>query len=505
MKELNMGIKSYLLIVLLFFTVLPCSSQSSGFLKEDKVWNCFKKMYRESFGLSYEPYSVTVCGDTVYHGYPCKLVKLVYHKNPEKVYLGYYMEKANRIYSIDSSGEVEEEMSFNLSVGDIDGFDGQVTDIDSIIVNGIKRKRITLKRNSMIGSSKYYTYYIVEGIGMSDNAFRYEYSNSTFDELSSVFENGKCVFRASDFRPDRWKYPEPESRGFQIEDGAFSTDTMYLYNIGAKGYFTEGNTRGTQACFGDTGLEVCFCKYISKDLVGVDSVWDGMTYEMRVFSKTNGSWGSAFFDNENEMFVDYGGQWNKCRLFQIKDRGWYFLVYGTDIGKYFQGFYTPYTFMGVGEYADSTMSEVIYPLLDQCGNENPLYEAFVAYHTEWAFVTKADYEAQQKRLQTYRASQELLAALEKAKSLGLDISVEQTVYDNADSSTEELLASTNALNEKSTQYETAIKAPEMGTETDDNLNHAAIYTLQGFKTTSPSKGIQIIRYSDGTVKKVYTR
>ena len=45
----------------------------------------------------------------------------------------------------------------------------------------------------------------------------------------------------------------------------------------------------------------------------------------------------------------------------------------------------------------------------------------------------------------------------------------------------------------------------MGTETDDNLNHAAIYTLQGFKTTSPSKGIQIIRYSDGTVKKVYTR
>ncbi len=32
-----------------------------------------------------------------------------------------------------------------------------------------------------------------------------------------------------------------------------------------------------------------------------------------------------------------------------------------------------------------------------------------------------------------------------------------------------------------------------------------IYTLQGIKTDTPSKGIRIIRYSDGTVKKVYTR
>ena len=475
----------------------------TGFLKEGKVWNCFKKMYWESFGLSYEPDSVTVCGDTVYHGYPCKLVKLVYHKNPEKVYLGYYMEKDNRIYSIDSSGEVEEEMNFNLSVGDIDGFDGQVTDIDSIIVNGIKRKRITLKRNSMIGSSKYYTYYIVEGIGMSDNALRYEYANSYYHELYSVFENGKCVFRASDFLPDRWKYPEPESRGFQIEDGAFSTDTMYLYNIGAKGYFTEGNTGGTQASFGDTGLEVCFCKYISENLVGADSVWEGTTYEMRVFSKKNGSWGSAFLENENEMFVDYGGQGNKCRLFQINDKGWYFQVYGTDIANYFQGYYSPYTFMGVGEYDDGTMSRIIYPLLDQCGNEGRLYEAFMAYHTEWAFVTKADYEAHQKKLQTYRASQELLAALNKAKSLELDTSAEQAVYDNTDSSTEELLAATNTLNEKVTQYETAIKAPEMGNEAEKNLYDTDIFNLQGIKIISPSKGIHIIRYRDGKTRKVY--
>ena len=53
--------------------------------------------------------------------------------------------------------------------------------------------------------------------------------------------------------------------------------------------------------------------------------------------------------------------------------------------------------------------------------------------------------------------------------------------------------------------ETDIKAPETGTETEGNLDHTDIYTLQGIKTDTPSKGIRIIRYSDGTVKKVYTR
>ena len=35
-----------------------------------------------------------------------------------------------------------------------------------------------------------------------------------------------------------------------------STDTMYLYNVGAKAYFTEGNSWGTLASVGDEGLKV---------------------------------------------------------------------------------------------------------------------------------------------------------------------------------------------------------------------------------------------------------
>ena len=65
MKEQNMGIKTYMSIVLLFASVLPCSSQSSGFLKEGKVWNCFRKMYWDRSGYPMNPilcpFAVTLC------------------------------------------------------------------------------------------------------------------------------------------------------------------------------------------------------------------------------------------------------------------------------------------------------------------------------------------------------------------------------------------------------------------------------------------------------------
>ena len=45
-------------------------------------------------------------------------------------------------------------------------------------------------------------------------------------------------------------YPVPETTGFAIAEGALNSDTMYLYNIGAQAYFTEGNAWGTQASVG---------------------------------------------------------------------------------------------------------------------------------------------------------------------------------------------------------------------------------------------------------------
>ena len=492
-----MKTKSFLITVLLSTLHTPCNSQSSDFLTDGKVWNCVEKMYDEHYGLSEIPYTVTVCADTIYCGFPCKRMEKAFMDNREKPITFYAMEKDSRLYQIFGSDEIVEILNFDLSIGDQDGYTGHVSHIDTITVNGVERKRFTVERDRLF-IKDYWTYYIVEGIGVSNNALRFEDVSSYYDELCSVYENGVCIFRASDFIPDKWKYPEPETKGFTISEDAISTDTMYLYNMGAKGYFTESNAHGTQACFGDTGLKVCFIKYIPKTIAGEDSVWDNETYELRVFSENNNTWGSASIENEYEMLIDHSTQGNNCQLFHIKNNGWYFRFYGSGDSRYSPPLY-PLPYVGVGEYSDKSISEIINPLINIM--DASIFKTFSAYHTDWAFVTKAAYEAQQKRLQTYQASQELLAALDKAETLGLDTTEEQAVYDDTNNGSEELTAATASLMDKIAFYYETVDLSQVKKEPHNKV----VFTPQGVKTSTNSKGIRIIRYSDGTTKKVYTR
>ena len=154
------------------------------------------------------------------------------------------------------------------------------------------------------------------------------------------------------------------------------------------------------------------------------------------------------------MYVNYGFQGESCWLFQIEDNGnGTFKIHAADDSKYSHANY-PGTYIGVVEYADGTMANTISPLLNPDEMDKTKYEAF---HTDWAFVTKAEYEAQQKKIPAYRASQQLLAALEKAKAFGLDTTAEQAVYDNTESSIEEMQDAVVSLKEKTTQfYETNV-------------------------------------------------
>ena len=247
----------------------------------------------------------------------------------------------------------------------------------------------------------------------------------------------------------QWKYPEPATTGFSIAENAFSTDTMYLYNVGAQAYLTEGNAWGTQASMGDTGLKVFVNKYINENLTGEDSVWDGRTYLIYDFSLYKNQWKNLFIDSETEMYVDHGSQGVYCWHFQIKDNGnGTFKIYAADDSKYSHANY-PGTYIGVVEYADGTVANTVSPLLNPVEMDKAEYAAF---HTDWAFVAQADYESHQRTLMTYRSSQELLAALEKAKALGLDTAAEQAVYDNTESGAEQLQDAVISLKEKTAQY-----------------------------------------------------
>ena len=68
---------------------------------------------------------------------------------------------------------------------------------------------------------------------------------------------------------------------------------------------------------------------------------------------------------------------------------------------------------------------------------------------------------------------------------------------------EEAISTLGEIRQLIRNYQTDISRPN----DSDSPIPVELYQLSGQKvnTTSPSKGIRIIRYSDGTVKKVYTR
>ena len=88
----------------------------------------------------------------------------------------------------------------------------------------------------------------------------------------------------------QWTYPEPITTGFKIAEDAYSTDTLYLYNVGAQAYFTEGNAWGVQASVSDSGLKLYFEKNIDDP---EENDRDGKTYLIWDFSLYRNEWRNA--------------------------------------------------------------------------------------------------------------------------------------------------------------------------------------------------------------------
>ena len=84
--------------------------------------------------------------------------------------------------------------------------------------------------------------------------------------LTALLASGMCSQSAF---ADEWVKPVPEATQFQYED------TLYLYNVGAKGFFSdEGGAYDTQATIKDRGIKMYLQKYINPELTPPDSVWD---------------------------------------------------------------------------------------------------------------------------------------------------------------------------------------------------------------------------------------
>ena len=189
--------KLFLLCIMQIISFCSFAQNSqTEFFKEGKVWLGRTCVYG---GLHMVDFSVLVCGDTVVNNIKCKkMTRVRYKPDTHEVMnttlsVGY--EKDGKIFigtGLVSSPKFYEHINFNLPIG-FKNENYEIIGVDTIEVNGIKRKRLTSKRGGG------YIAYIVEGIGYNDTAHRHFISNSYYDEILSVYEDGKCIFTKEDY------------------------------------------------------------------------------------------------------------------------------------------------------------------------------------------------------------------------------------------------------------------------------------------------------------------
>lgn len=202
----------YLTLLGAFFTMLPCKSQT---LSDGKVWNFVQRMY-EHEDIE-RAYTVTVCGDTIANGLLCKKLVKVYQDTPNIQTAYAVFEKDSKVYGVYGE-QTKLLLDFNLAVGDKANEVGTVISVDYIAIDNVQHKRITID----YGTYNYQSY-LVEGVGLSSTKYSANELNSYYEVLVSVYENGKCIFKNSDFT----KQTTGIERTPQIEEKSNST----LYDL----------------------------------------------------------------------------------------------------------------------------------------------------------------------------------------------------------------------------------------------------------------------------------
>ena len=199
--------------------------------------------------------------------------------------------------------------------------------------------------------------------------------------------------------------PVPETTGF-------ATDTeAYLYNVGAQAFFTQGNSWGTQASIGETGLLMKFTLASGKS--GVYLLND-------YFKDVNGDqqfkWKYAFFESTTKIYVDRNAQTDY--FWEMEDNG--------------NG-----TFRLMASAANDNVSNEIYPEMyvglnveENANNTalSPLLYPETGHYIDWALVSQEAYNAVQDKLSVYQKAEELKNIIDKIEALNGDASSAEAVY-----------------------------------------------------------------------------
>ena len=192
--------KHLLIIMLLSLSTLLSAQEAKKFLTKGKVWKCVTSNYSPLHDEGDTPFTVKVVGDTICDGRTMKKLHIEYEEGVRgfcsRNVAAY--EEGVRLHAYDSSNEVGQDIlliDMNMKVGDpIWGSYYHVTAVDTICVDGIARKRIT------IGDAEYKVIW-VEGIGSNIDSWFTSIAKhiGEYSMLMECYDNGKKVFSNTDF------------------------------------------------------------------------------------------------------------------------------------------------------------------------------------------------------------------------------------------------------------------------------------------------------------------
>ena len=187
--------KSAFLLLFLSYSCLSCMAEGYRPLMADgKVWNQMLLKVTETDDFDTLYYSYSVMGDTTALGRPCKKVMKTADGKTE-LYKLVYEEDKKVFYKYENSWV--QLYDFGLAVGDrIEG--DVIVKIDTVSAGGGEFRRFY---SSPAGSSSPGGLCWVEGIGAYTDLFTPENAVSWCEipQMSSCYENGRCIFTQDDF------------------------------------------------------------------------------------------------------------------------------------------------------------------------------------------------------------------------------------------------------------------------------------------------------------------
>lgn len=264
---------------------------------------------------------------------------------------------------------------------------------------------------------------------------------------------------------------------------ALAPDTeTYLFNVGAEGFYLGANDWSTRASVLPTrGYKVSIEKYVLDN----NPVWDGQSYYIISQIEDGAPAGKSlctFIADKNGIWVDCEKTTtnDKAFTFELQENGYYKIGLSPQNISYNNTNYAG-AYLGLIPSKEDTRVYLCDPYDESVD--------FSTCHTDWYFVSPADYQAYITAVKQYNAAIVLGDAIKDAEERfpTADISAVKSIYNNTASTEEELKTAKMTLIDLLKPYATPQAAVDMtGLITNpsykDNNNTGWTGTTPAFQT-----------------------